>query len=94
MNYEDDVLKFMDCTASKEECDEVVKGIASHEDLENLLLADAASLLYCTDEELSEFFSPAEIAEIRRLGAVATNYGEDDEDQRMVAEEGEPYGEQ
>lgn len=94
MDYENKLLKFMDCTASQKECDDVAEEIALHGNMGSMLIADAASLLYYTDEELSEFFTPDEIAEIRELGGAPATYVMDEEPLRMVAEEEEPYGAQ
>lgn len=101
MDREDKILKFIDGTATGDECRELLKELRSEGLLGEVLMSDAATFLLYSTEELLQYFSPEEVAEIEAQRATFTaskepcNYiiGDSASDIRLVAEDEEPYGE-
>lgn len=93
------ILKFIDGTATPEECRELFNDLQENGGIDELLLSDAASLLFYTKEQLSEYFTSEEIEEIEGIRAKymdlfkQNNGYKLDEDALMVAEDDAPYGE-
>lgn len=99
MKREDIILKFIDGTATAEECRELFNDLQENGGIDELLLSDAASLLFYTKEQLSEYFTSEEIEEIENIRAKyielfkQSNEYQSGEDTLMVAEDDTPYGE-
>ncbi len=101
MDREDKILKFIDGTATGDECRELLKELRSEGLLGEVLLSDAATLFLYSHEELLEYFSPEEVAEIEEMRASLSaprktrtyTIGDSASDNRLVAEGEETYGE-
>ena len=100
MNYEELLEKYIEGTATAEECREVLEKMQADGILGDVLVSEAASLFACSREELEETFSPAEVEEIEAMrrnlafrgNVTPTNYASDEDDYKMVAEDEAPYG--
>ena len=101
MEKEDRILRFIDGTATGDECRELIKELHDEGTLGEVLASDAATLFLYSREELLEYLSPEEVDEIEEMRDAYLNansscgysFGDEAGDLPLVAEDETSYGE-
>ena len=101
MEKEDRILRFIDGTATGDECRELIRELHDEGTLGEVLASDAATLFLYSREELLEYLSPEEVDEIEEMRDAYLNanssrgysLGDEAGDLPLVAEDEASYGE-